>query len=187
MMAKPRKFAILWSLGSALFLASWAAMMGPWAYATHLLCKARLPFTAAYFGSIILTLYFSLGHNLNHAVVSDTASMLSLVSDKLFPYGNIRIKASCEYWDAKGDYMDDWLKYISLGLEPDFVRKKSSDLNLLITAFFKLLAINVIHCYKISMDPSKEDSFLNVSCQKSIQKTGCKLDNTCSLIELITS
>ncbi|PBP26883.1 hypothetical protein BUE80_DR002231 [Diplocarpon rosae] len=61
MMAKPRKFALLWSLGSALFLASWAAMMGPWAYATHLMSSQRLPFTAAYFGSIILTLYFSLG------------------------------------------------------------------------------------------------------------------------------
>lgn len=83
--------------------------------------------------------------------------------------------------------MDDWLKYISLGLEPDLVRNKSSDLILLITAFFKLLAINVIHCYKICMDPSKEDSFLNVSCQKSIQKTGCRLDNTCNLIEFIKS
>jgi hypothetical protein len=50
-----------WSLGSALFLASWAAMMGPWAYATHLVSTPRLPFTAAYFGSIALTLYFSLG------------------------------------------------------------------------------------------------------------------------------
>ncbi|KAH9216759.1 Got1/Sft2-like family-domain-containing protein [Leptodontidium sp. 2 PMI_412] len=61
MMAKPRKFALLWSLGSALFLASWAAMMGPWTYASHLMSAQRLPFTAAYFGSIALTLYFSLG------------------------------------------------------------------------------------------------------------------------------
>ncbi|KAG4417362.1 SFT2-domain-containing protein [Cadophora sp. DSE1049] len=61
MMAKPRKFALLWSLGSALFLASWAAMMGPWTYASHLMSSQRLPFTAAYFGSIALTLYFSLG------------------------------------------------------------------------------------------------------------------------------
>lgn len=58
---KPRKFAILWTLGSCLFLASWAAMMGPWNYATHLMSTPRLPFTAAYFGSIALTLYFSLG------------------------------------------------------------------------------------------------------------------------------
>jgi hypothetical protein len=50
-----------WSLGSALFLASWAVMMGPWAYVQHLISTPRLPFTAAYFGSIALTLYFSLG------------------------------------------------------------------------------------------------------------------------------
>jgi hypothetical protein len=50
-----------WSLGSALFLASWAAMMGPWNYVSHLMSTPRLPFTAAYFGSIALTLYFSLG------------------------------------------------------------------------------------------------------------------------------
>jgi len=61
MMAKPKKFAILWSLGSALFLTSWAAMMGPMTYAQHLISAPRLPFTAAYFGSIGLTLYFSLG------------------------------------------------------------------------------------------------------------------------------
>lgn len=50
-----------WSLGSALFLASWAAIMGPWTYCQHLISTPRLPFTAAYFGSIGLTLYFSLG------------------------------------------------------------------------------------------------------------------------------
>ncbi|KAL3420716.1 hypothetical protein PVAG01_07161 [Phlyctema vagabunda] len=58
---RPRKFAILWSLGSVLFLASWAAMMGPMSYIQHLMSTPRLPFTAAYFGSIGLTLYFSLG------------------------------------------------------------------------------------------------------------------------------
>ncbi|OBT89548.1 hypothetical protein VE02_01085 [Pseudogymnoascus sp. 03VT05] len=61
MALKPRKFAILWSLGSVLFLASWAVMMGPLTYGKHLVSAQRLPFTAAYFGSIGLTLYFSLG------------------------------------------------------------------------------------------------------------------------------
>lgn len=44
-----------------LFLASFAAMMGPLTYAQHLFSGTRLPFTAAYFGSIAMTLYFSLG------------------------------------------------------------------------------------------------------------------------------
>jgi hypothetical protein len=35
--------------------------MGPWSYAKHLTSGARLPFTAAYFGSIALTLYFAIG------------------------------------------------------------------------------------------------------------------------------
>jgi len=35
--------------------------MGPWTYAKHLTSGARLPFTAAYFGSIALTLYFAIG------------------------------------------------------------------------------------------------------------------------------
>lgn len=35
--------------------------MGPWVYAKHLVSGSRLPFTAAYFGSIALTLYFAVG------------------------------------------------------------------------------------------------------------------------------
>lgn len=35
--------------------------MGPWSYAKHLISGSRLPFTAAYFGSIALTLYFAIG------------------------------------------------------------------------------------------------------------------------------
>lgn len=58
---RPRKFAILWTVGSILFLASWAALMGPIQYLQHLVSGPRLPFTAVYLGSIALTLYFSLG------------------------------------------------------------------------------------------------------------------------------
>lgn len=58
------RLAFRWTLGSALFLASFAAVMGPVAYAQHLLSGPRLPFTAAYFGSITLTLYFSMGVSL---------------------------------------------------------------------------------------------------------------------------
>jgi len=35
--------------------------MGPLTYAKHLLSTPRLPFTAAYFGAITLTLYFAVG------------------------------------------------------------------------------------------------------------------------------
>ena len=49
-----------WSVGSGLFLASFAAVMGPMNYVYHLLSTPRLPFTTAYFGSIILTLVFAI-------------------------------------------------------------------------------------------------------------------------------
>ena len=53
--------AFRWTVGSLLFLSSWAILQGPKAYAQHLLSAPRLPFSCAYFGSIALTLYFSLG------------------------------------------------------------------------------------------------------------------------------
>lgn len=54
-------FFTRWSVGSVLFLLSWAVLMGPWTYAKHLVSGTRLPFTAAYFGAIALTLYFAIG------------------------------------------------------------------------------------------------------------------------------
>lgn len=35
--------------------------MGPLVYAKHLVSGSRLPFTAAYFGSIAMTLFFAIG------------------------------------------------------------------------------------------------------------------------------
>lgn len=35
--------------------------MGPMVYAKHLVSGSRLPFTAAYFGSIAMTLFFAIG------------------------------------------------------------------------------------------------------------------------------
>lgn len=60
---RPRKFVTLWTVGSLLFISSFAALQGPVPYAKHLLSGTRLPFTAAYFGSMAATLYFSIGLN----------------------------------------------------------------------------------------------------------------------------
>ncbi|KAF1817504.1 SFT2-domain-containing protein [Eremomyces bilateralis CBS 781.70] len=77
---RPRKFAILWTIGSVLFLASWAVMMGPVPYVKHLLSGPRLPFTAAYFGSIGLTLYFSLKlHSTLLTLISSIAQFVCLL------------------------------------------------------------------------------------------------------------
>ncbi|KAL4999612.1 Got1/Sft2-like family-domain-containing protein [Aspergillus recurvatus] len=77
---KPRKFAILWSVGSLLFLLSWAVLMGPMIYARHLVSGSRLPFTAAYFGSIAMTLYFAIGlHNTFLTLISSIFQLAALL------------------------------------------------------------------------------------------------------------
>ncbi|KFY22720.1 hypothetical protein V491_02740 [Pseudogymnoascus sp. VKM F-3775] len=109
MALRPRKFAILWSLGSVLFLASWAVMMGPMTYGRHLISAQRLPFTAAYFGSIGLTLYFSLGHDFDALLRYHSAGLFALVSHKLLPYG-LEWPAPCYYvWGEEGGGLGVWV------------------------------------------------------------------------------
>ncbi|KAG7694779.1 hypothetical protein KL951_003956 [Ogataea haglerorum] len=54
---KPRKFAMLWTLGSLLFVLSFGCLQGPVDYCKHLVSKERLPFTVVFFGSVLSTLY----------------------------------------------------------------------------------------------------------------------------------
>lgn len=100
LIAKPRKFATLWSFGSVLFLCSWGAMMGPMAYIQHLLSGNRLPFTAAYFGSIFMTIYFSMGLQssfltLIAAIVQIAALIWYLVS--YFPMGSSGLRLATSF------------------------------------------------------------------------------------------
>ncbi|GAA5875770.1 hypothetical protein JCM3774_006452 [Rhodotorula dairenensis] len=57
---KPRKFAVAFSLGSILFMVGFGVLQGPVAHLKHIFSAERLPFTAAYFGSLVLTLIFAL-------------------------------------------------------------------------------------------------------------------------------
>lgn len=75
---RPRKFAVLWTVGSILFLSSWAILQGPLVYAQHLFSAPRLPFSAAYFGTIALTLYFSLG--LGSTILTLLAAIFQLLA-----------------------------------------------------------------------------------------------------------
>lgn len=80
LLTKPRKFATLWSMGSALFIGSWAALMGVMPYIRHLLSGPRLPFTGVYFGSIALTLYFSVGlHSTFLTLISSIVQIVALL------------------------------------------------------------------------------------------------------------
>jgi len=100
LIVKPRKFAILWTMGSVLFLASWAVMMGPLQYVQHLLSGPRLPFTAAYFGSIALTLYFSLGlHSTILTIVAAIAQLVALLwyLVSYFPMGSTGLRFAARF------------------------------------------------------------------------------------------
>lgn len=99
-LVKPRKFAILWTMGSVLFLVSWAVMLGPIQYVQHLISGPRLPFTAAYFGSIALTLYFSLGlHSTLLTFVSSIAQLVCLLwyLVSYFPMGSTGLRFAARF------------------------------------------------------------------------------------------
>ncbi|RQM06115.1 hypothetical protein DH86_00003358 [Scytalidium sp. 3C] len=98
-----------WFACSVLFLASWAAMMGPWTYFQHLTSTPRLPFTATYFGSIALTLYFSLGLGFDAYLLRDPTGMSDMVSGQLLPYGLQRLAPGNQFWSAQGSGLDVWL------------------------------------------------------------------------------
>ncbi|XP_052082419.1 uncharacterized protein LOC127720053 [Mytilus californianus] len=57
---KARKFAVLYTLGSLFIISSFSLLWGPMNHVKHLFSVERLPFTTAYFGSMLATLYFSL-------------------------------------------------------------------------------------------------------------------------------
>ncbi|KAL0936618.1 uncharacterized protein CTRU02_208833 [Colletotrichum truncatum] len=97
---RPRKFVILWTLGSLLFLASFAAVMGPMAYARHLISGPRLPFTAAYFGSLGLSLYFSLAlHSTFLTLISALIQLACLVwyLVSYFPMGSSGLRLATTF------------------------------------------------------------------------------------------
>ncbi|KAG8931085.1 protein transport protein sft2 [Tulasnella sp. 419] len=58
---RPGKFALAFSLGSLLVMFGFAVLSGPINHLKHLASPERLPFSAAYIGSLIATIYFSVG------------------------------------------------------------------------------------------------------------------------------
>ncbi|TPX34007.1 hypothetical protein SmJEL517_g03246 [Synchytrium microbalum] len=61
MVISPSKFAVPYTFGSILAMASFALLRGPATHLKNLFSRERLPFTGLYFGSMALTLYFSMG------------------------------------------------------------------------------------------------------------------------------
>ncbi|RUP12635.1 hypothetical protein BC936DRAFT_139801, partial [Jimgerdemannia flammicorona] len=77
-------------VGSILMLISVALLRGPVAHIKHMISRDRLPFTAAYLGSLILTMYFSIGPNpapLFHRPVATSSLYYSASSRSSHYYG----------------------------------------------------------------------------------------------------
>ncbi|KAI0632851.1 ER-to-golgi vesicle protein transport Sft2 [Trametes polyzona] len=78
---RPRKFALAFSLGSLLVMFGFAVLIGPINHIKHLFSKERLPFSAAYLGSLGLTLYFSLGaHSYVGSLICAIVQIVALLS-----------------------------------------------------------------------------------------------------------
>lgn len=75
---KPRKFALLWSLGSIFFLVSFGVLQGFQAYMLHLFLSTRIIFTVVFATSIIMTLISSL--SLHSALLSIIFAIIQLIS-----------------------------------------------------------------------------------------------------------
>ncbi|RMX38099.1 hypothetical protein pdam_00003125 [Pocillopora damicornis] len=60
MLLKARKFVLLYTMGSLFTIGSFSLLWGPVNHVKHLCSLERLPFTAAYFGSMFATLYMAM-------------------------------------------------------------------------------------------------------------------------------
>jgi len=56
---RPQKFALSFTFGSLTFMGSFAILRGPWTHLSGMLAIDRLPFTTAYIGSMMATLYLT--------------------------------------------------------------------------------------------------------------------------------
>jgi len=54
---RPRKFGMLWTMGSILFLVSFGVLQGPKTYLYHLISPNRILFTTVFMSSVVATLY----------------------------------------------------------------------------------------------------------------------------------
>lgn len=87
---KPRKFALIWTLGSILFITSFGILKGFRPYVIHLISVERLAFTISFFTSILLTLLFALvWKNSLVVIVCCIVQMIASIwyTVSYFPYG----------------------------------------------------------------------------------------------------
>lgn len=106
---KPRKFALLWSLGSILFLISFGVLQGVKAYMLHLFLSTRIIFTVVFVTSIVMTLVSSVG--LKSTLLSIIFAVIQLLSAiwyavSYFPLGKQTLNLAGTV--ARGQ-VDNWM------------------------------------------------------------------------------
>ena len=76
---RPHKFALCFTLGSVMFMSSFAQLKGPMAHLRSICSRDRIQFTAAYLGSMALTLYTALViRSYILVVISSSLQMMTL-------------------------------------------------------------------------------------------------------------
>lgn len=91
---KPRKFAMLWSLGSVLFVVSFGVLQGPYSYARHLVSRDRIVFTVVFFSSVFWTMYAAtVQKSTVTTIVASVVEMLAIVyyTVSYFPFGALTL------------------------------------------------------------------------------------------------
>ncbi|SCU79094.1 LAMI_0A07294g1_1 [Lachancea mirantina] len=104
---KPRKFGLLWSMGSLLFVSAFGVLQGPVAYLKHLSSKERLPFSIFFFTTCFLTIYFAAFQK--STVLTIPCAVLQLIAViyygiSYFPFGGagLRMISSVGINQARG-------------------------------------------------------------------------------------
>lgn len=104
---QPRKFGLLWSMGSLLFILAFGVLQGPTTYIKHLLSKERLPFTIFFFGTCSLTIYFAAFAK--NTILTIVCALLEIVAViyytiSYFPFGatGLKILSSIGLSQARG-------------------------------------------------------------------------------------
>lgn len=78
LLINPRKFSLLFTLGSVFTLSSFSFLWGPYSHMIHLFSKERLPFTLVYLSTLVATLYFAMG--LQSAILTPIAAVLQVLA-----------------------------------------------------------------------------------------------------------
>lgn len=94
---KPRKFSLIWTLGSILFLLAFIILNGMNKFFSNAITLDRLPFTISFILSIITTLIFSLIYKSNilviiSCIIQFVCSLYYTIS--YFPYGREGLRMS---------------------------------------------------------------------------------------------